>query len=361
MLRDLIKAGKGYRDGIPVGIIGRECDECGAPIISIRMASGQKGQQCTSENVCSGCGLVYQGAFAILDRYKEDYTTNEFKSHEDWVAQMKREPRDYMSDVDDSLEYVASVTGMRELTPDDVGYSNQGIGKRLKTKESKGADVLTSANTLKGPSEQAYYDSKGRTDNTPQSFRMSNRAYARKQCLDLIDYLYNYFSNYAVHIKDYKLIFEDTQLIVEKALKIDNKGIQVFHNTAERSEIIASILLWRASKTLGRKIAGLRSEMIKQGFITKDKNNKCAKYMLIKDRLEILFDDFTELNIEPVARPTQRGSRLAAQTFKKVDREISKHGYHLKPKLVIKTKKKKKPEEKLFGLEEQCETVKATG
>jgi hypothetical protein len=360
MLKDLIKAGKGYRDGRPVGIVGRDCDECGEPIISIRMASGQKGQQCTSENVCSGCGLVYQGSFAILDKYEDDYKTKEFESHKDWLAQMKQEPHDYMSDIDISNEYMASIEGKRESEGDDVGYGHGGIQNKPKPKKHRGITFKTRDGKIVD-SKERYNLANNRTSKTCETYRMSNKDYSKKKCLDFIDYLYNYFSNYAVPIKDYKLMLEDAQLIVEKAADIDVKGISIFHRNASREEIIASILLWRASKTLGRKVAGLRSEMIKQGFITKDKNNKCSNYMLIKNRLEILFDEFTELNIRPIARPTRRGGRLAAKTFAVVDKEISKHGYHLKPKLKFKGKIKNTPEEKLFGSGEQCATVDETG
>jgi hypothetical protein len=56
---DKIKAGKGYRKGVPLGRIGPPCDECKTPIIHISICVSSRGSEFITEKVCPNCGLVH--------------------------------------------------------------------------------------------------------------------------------------------------------------------------------------------------------------------------------------------------------------------------------------------------------------
>lgn len=117
-----IKAGKGYRDGVPLGRIGGPCDECGTPVISIQMNTSSKGMECTSEKVCPSCGLVHQGAFAVLQRYETKYTSKSYDTHEAWLIDAKKSETGNYEDIDANCEAWALYNGKREMTDDDVSY-----------------------------------------------------------------------------------------------------------------------------------------------------------------------------------------------------------------------------------------------
>ena len=97
----MVKAGKGYRDGKPIGPIGGKCKECDGNVISIKMNTSARGFETTSEKVCDTCGLVVPGAFQVLEP-QPPYKSRYYDTHADWVAAMKPDPD--MDDVDAWLE-----------------------------------------------------------------------------------------------------------------------------------------------------------------------------------------------------------------------------------------------------------------
>lgn len=116
-----IKAGKGYRDGRPVGPLSGPCPECDGTIISVKMNTSAKGFETTNEKVCDKCGLVIPGAFQVLEPKNDNYKSKPFDTHEQWVKQMK--PSDKSNDdVAWDAELYEHINGVRMNTSDDVGY-----------------------------------------------------------------------------------------------------------------------------------------------------------------------------------------------------------------------------------------------
>jgi hypothetical protein len=116
-----IKAGKGYKHGKPQGVKSGPCDECNGTIISIKMNTSSKGFETTSEKVCDTCGLVYQGAFNVIDKYHENYSSYEYNTHQEWMKANK--PIDKSNeDVAWDNELFEHKTGQRPNTSDNVGY-----------------------------------------------------------------------------------------------------------------------------------------------------------------------------------------------------------------------------------------------
>ncbi len=326
MLKDLIKAGKGYRDGIPYGVIGRDCDECRTPIVSIKMATSQKGMQCTSESVCPACGLIHQGPFAILDRYEDDYRTNEFESHDDWLAQMKKEPCHLDSDIDEGLEYGASFSGNREGSSTDHEYGGWvATNWEEKTTNYSGANTNTNINTGgRSPSADRLLKAEGRLRNTPQSKRLTEREKRKIKYLIFLNELKQYLNESKVHVSDLNMIMEDVELIITSVMKLKDKGLSYFHSKAKNEEIITSIFMWRLNKSIGRKIISIRKILTKEGLFNPDKHG------IIKPKLDEYDTLINDLDIKPIVRNTLRG-KLGSSTFRKAKYDILNKGTHLKP------------------------------
>lgn len=115
-----IKAGKGYRDGHPVGPLSGPCPECDGTIVSVKMNTSRKGFETTAEKVCNKCGLVIPGAFQVLEP-KDDYTARPYDTHESWVAAMTPSPKSN-EDVAWDAELYEHINGVRMNTKDNVGY-----------------------------------------------------------------------------------------------------------------------------------------------------------------------------------------------------------------------------------------------
>lgn len=115
-----IKAGKGYRNGIPLGVKSGPCKECDGEIIAIKICTSSKGFETTTEKVCNKCGLVYPTSFQIIDKIEEDYTTRPYQTHEDWLRNNK--PTDILDGIDQTLEYECQVGGTRPSTDDDISF-----------------------------------------------------------------------------------------------------------------------------------------------------------------------------------------------------------------------------------------------
>jgi hypothetical protein len=115
-----IKAGKGYRDGRPLGVLSGPCPECTGTIISIKINTSRKGMECTSEKVCDTCGLVQDGA--VIGKHEQQYHTPHFGSHEEWLE--RSQATGELDDCDNNLEYQAQQTGQRPNT-DDIDYPDE--------------------------------------------------------------------------------------------------------------------------------------------------------------------------------------------------------------------------------------------
>ena len=109
-----IKAGKGYRDGRPVGVISGPCPECNGQIISIKINTSRKGMECTSEKVCDTCGLIQPSAFAVIDKIEPEYHTRHYDTHEEWLEQSQA--IGLTDEIDINLEYTAQEMGHRPNT-----------------------------------------------------------------------------------------------------------------------------------------------------------------------------------------------------------------------------------------------------
>jgi hypothetical protein len=65
------KAGKGYRNDIPLGILGGPCEgswinpKCTGTIISLKMNISSRGFETTSEKVCETCGALYPSPYQL--------------------------------------------------------------------------------------------------------------------------------------------------------------------------------------------------------------------------------------------------------------------------------------------------------
>lgn len=325
----MAKMGKGYRNGIPYGKVSKNCEECNEPVVSIQMAIGQYGQECTSEVVCPKCGLVYQGAFAVLNRYEVEYSTEEFESHEDWIKRMKENDSHSYVDYDENLEFVAAIEGGREQTDDNYSYAASG-----KYKNEISNRVEINGNKSKSQRFKAMEKLIRKYDAHKQSKHIPEHVKRRLRYFNFVDSLYSYISTCNVKIADYKLIFEDVRLLITKAMKNSDKGIRIFHHNASYQEIITCILIWRATKSLGRRIIGLKKELGSIG----EKNDKgdlkpyfdSTKYRVIKPRLDLFYENGDLIGLRRIVRPATKG-RLGLKLFKQVDREISS-AKHLNPK-----------------------------
>ena len=126
-----IKAGKGYRDGHPIGVIGGRCPECDGHMISIKMNTSSKGFETTSEKVCDTCGLVQPGAFQVLEPHPP-YKSRPYQSHEEWI---KYNCMDTIRDDDvawDAESYVHATGGRLNTSDnytvtggDEIGFNNE--------------------------------------------------------------------------------------------------------------------------------------------------------------------------------------------------------------------------------------------
>jgi hypothetical protein len=126
-----IKAGKGYRNDIPLGPIGGKCSECDGDIISIKMNTSAKGFETTSEKVCNKCGLIVPGAFQTLEP-KGEYKARYYATHDEWVEAMKpKEPED--DDIAWDNELFEHFTGRRP--GDDEEYEISYIAQKSQTFE----------------------------------------------------------------------------------------------------------------------------------------------------------------------------------------------------------------------------------
>lgn len=323
----MAKMGKGYRNGVPYGKIGNDCEECNTPVVAIQMSTGTKGQQCTSEVVCPKCGLVYQGAFAILDKYEVEYSTEEFKSHKDWIKRAKETESHSYVDYDENLEYVAAAEGRRKPTDDDYHYAESGKDKKeIRKQVTVGGSK--SKNRLVRDMEKLI----DKYNRHKQSKHIPSDIKRRLKYFDFVDSLYSYISTCNVKISDYRVIFEDVRLLIIKAMKNSDKGIRIFHHNASYQEIITSILIWRATKTIGRRIIGLKRELGSIGESGEEGVLKpyfnADKYKVIKPRLDLFYENEELIGFRKIVRSATRG-RLGLSTFRKADNDI-RGGRHLK-------------------------------
>lgn len=127
-----VKAGKGYRDGRPIGVIGGPCDDCGSDTISIKMNTSSKGFETTSERVCKECGLVHPTSFQVIEKRKE-YKSKYYDTYDAWLEDMKTEPSYDDTGYDSKHEYNMQLAGRRDgLIYAPGGYNVYGLShKRL--------------------------------------------------------------------------------------------------------------------------------------------------------------------------------------------------------------------------------------
>ena len=78
-----IKAGKGYRHGNPLGILGGPCkiEDCTGTIISLKMNISARGFETTSEKVCDTCGTIYPSPYQLGIKIVKDKPPKLHKHH----------------------------------------------------------------------------------------------------------------------------------------------------------------------------------------------------------------------------------------------------------------------------------------
>lgn len=192
------KAGKGYRDGKPVGTLGMQCQECEGTVINIRICYGMGSEgdesdaknvmETTTEKVCDTCGLVYQGAYQTLDRYDDHYTTVPFDGHEVWKERMIE-----LQKAQDSIEDIDSYA--------EVGQ------QLLSSLDDNGRIIQTNPVTVNQSTIRLYKAMK-RLSKTPQSMKIS-RTKRRT-------YQYHLIADDYIHILELnKLDAKDVHYVIE--------------------------------------------------------------------------------------------------------------------------------------------------
>lgn len=113
-----IKAGKGYMDGKPLGVIGDNCTECDGLIIKLQMNTSSKGFETTSESVCDKCGLVEGGPFMVMET-RSDPKYPKLQRHHEVVEEEDLALRKYTNDKGEELYK------KRQMSIFDIGHGRE--------------------------------------------------------------------------------------------------------------------------------------------------------------------------------------------------------------------------------------------
>jgi len=245
-----IKAGKGYYNGHPLGVLSGPCIECEGEIISLKINTSRKGMECTSEKVCNTCGLIYDGAFQILGKQEQEYHTRPYTSHEQWLEEMKKQEtrQGNPEDIAIECELEEHETGHRKQTEDDYTYGETETRYKnindINIRLNLAIDRLASTNESKKQPWQDWKDA---------------------QYKDLVD-------DYAMELGLLKYQIADVKWIIDHRYNM-------FDTRYKMEDIIYHICLYMKVLQLSRKATGILKEARLQGRYNR------TLYHLVKAKL----------------------------------------------------------------------------